>query len=339
MRRRRVPPARAATSLQVVLAGLGWLVVALLATAAVARIVDWDGTLLFVAIDATNGLFYLPAWVVLFGAAAGRRLALGLAALAVVAAQLAFAAPELLAASALPSWTAHAPTLRLLDANVGADEGNTDMAGYEHQIAAVRPDLVTLEEASPRDVTLLEHSPALHPLTHRFEVVGAAPWGFEIASRYPFRVTGVLWAGGNPFLVTASVRSPQGSFRLWVVHTDAPVASMTLWSSDLRRIAARARTRGTGRLLVAGDFNASWGNKGFRAVVDSGLVDAAAARGRPFDMTWPQGEWFPPLVRIDHVLTGAGLAVSSINAGEGPGSDHHDLVASVAFEPAARRPR
>ncbi len=337
MRGRRLRPARAGPTLQAALAGLGWLVVGVLGGGAVARAVDWDGTLLFVAIDVTNGLFYLPAWLVLLGAAAGRRLALGLAALAVVAAQLAFAAPELLAARALPSWAAHAGTIRLLDANVGADKGNTDMAGYERQIAALRPDLVTLEEASPGDVAQLDRSPALRRLTHRFEVQGAAPWGFAIASRYPFHVAGILWAGGNPFLVAASVRTPGGPVRLWVVHTDAPVVSMSLWRSDLRRIAERAQRRGTGRLLIAGDFNASWGNKGFREVVDSDLADAAAARGRPFDMTWPQGEWFPPLVRIDHVLAGRGVAVTSISAGEGPGSDHHDLVASVALLPGGGR--
>jgi endonuclease/exonuclease/phosphatase family metal-dependent hydrolase len=49
-------------------------------------------------------------------------------------------------------------------------------------------------------------------------------------------------------------------------------------------------------------------------------------------MTWPQGRWFPPLVRIDHVLVGAGISATRINAATGPGSDHHELFASVAVE-------
>ena len=33
-------------------------------------------------------------------------------------------------------------------------------------------------------------------------------------------------------------------------------------------------------MLMVGDFNASWGNKGFVALLHDGLTDGAAARGR-----------------------------------------------------------
>jgi endonuclease/exonuclease/phosphatase family metal-dependent hydrolase len=41
---------------------------------------------------------------------------------------------------------------------------------------------------------------------------------------------------------------------------------------------------------------------------------------------------FPPLVRIDHVLTGGGVAVTRIATAPGPGSDHRDLHAVIAFQ-------
>ena len=47
-------------------------------------------------------------------------------------------------------------------------------------------------------------------------------------------------------------------------------------------------------------------------------------------MTRPNGAVVPPFVRIDHVLTGARLAVTQITTGPGSGSDHRYL-------PAARR--
>jgi endonuclease/exonuclease/phosphatase family metal-dependent hydrolase len=48
-------------------------------------------------------------------------------------------------------------------------------------------------------------------------------------------------------------------------------------------------------------------------------------------MTWPNRAVVPPLVRIDHVLTGASLAVTVIAAKSGFGSDHRYLLATVAI--------
>jgi endonuclease/exonuclease/phosphatase (EEP) superfamily protein YafD len=85
-----------------------------------------------------------------------------------------------------------------------------------------------------------------------------------------------------------------------------------------------------------GDFNATWGSKAFRAILDTGMTDGAAARGRAFGMTWSQTKRpLPPVVRIDHVLTGPGVAVTSIRTDVGPGSDHRDLLATVAVQRAS----
>ncbi len=93
------------------------------------------------------------------------------------------------------------------------------------------------------------------------------------------------------------------------------------------------KDRGPQRLLLVGDFNSTWGNKGFRSILDDGMTDGAAARGRALDMTWSQLHHpLPPFVRIDHVLTGPGVAVTTIRTGAGVGSDHRDLMATVAFE-------
>jgi endonuclease/exonuclease/phosphatase family metal-dependent hydrolase len=92
--------------------------------------------------------------------------------------------------------------------------------------------------------------------------------------------------------------------------------------------------RGPSRLLLVGDFNATWGSKGFRSILSSGMTDGAAARGDAFAMTWTEATHpLPPLVRIDHVLTGPGVAVTRIGTDAGPGSDHRALVATVAIQP------
>ena len=247
-----------------------------------------------------------------------------------------------------------------MDANVYNQ--NPSMAGYASQIKATDPTLLTMEEAVPGDESQLQRSGALDGLPYRFDVGSDDPSSFLIASRYPLVGTHVVYfqghfhgppggfhgpipgdshgtppAGfpGQPLIVETTIQLPSGNQALWVLHTTAPYPTFFFdaWRGQLALINQEIRKRGTAGLLVVGDFNATWGNKGFRTILDDGLTDAAAARGHPFDMTWSQIEHpLPPFVRIDHVLTGSRVAVTSIGTGPGPGSDHRDLHATIAIE-------
>ncbi len=143
--------------------------------------------------------------------------------------------------------------------------------------------------------------------------------------------TKVIRFGRRPFVVETTLRLPSGPLEIWVVHTIAPLpVSFETWKGELSDVARLLRARGTARLLVIGDFNATWGNRGFADVLGTGLQDGAAARGDAFSMTYSEDLGpLPPLARIDHVLTGAGLAVGAIRTEDGPGSDHRSLVATV----------
>jgi endonuclease/exonuclease/phosphatase family metal-dependent hydrolase len=112
----------------------------------------------------------------------------------------------------------------------------------------------------------------------------------------------------------------------------APLPSS--WTQTKSALAAASRmVKATGptHMLLLGDFNSSWGNRGFVKLLGDGLTDGAAARGQALDMTWPNGAIVPPFVRIDHVLTGSDLAVTTISAHQGFGSDHKYLEATVAI--------
>lgn len=308
-----------------------WLVVAGLGVAALARIVEWDGLWWpFVLLDALTTIAYLPAWLIAVLACALRRLGLALAALALVACQILFLLPEWSAAAPLPRWAARAPVLRLVDANVSAFNPTT--ARYAAVIRAARADLVTLEEATPPQVAALEATGALARLHYRYQVDWENPFAFLVASRYPLDRVHTVFGNGEPLAVSATVQLPSGPLHLLVVHTVAPVpVSWRAWESDLGIVARLVRHLGTRRLLVVGDFNATWGNRGFAGIIGTGLSDAAAARADPLAMTWPQGFVLPPFVRIDHVLTGADVAVRTLVTRPGPGSDHRALVATVAL--------
>jgi endonuclease/exonuclease/phosphatase (EEP) superfamily protein YafD len=314
---------------------VGWLIVAVLGLLALLRLVAWDSIEPLIVLDALTLVIYLPAWVVAVGALIARRWWLAAAAVVIVAAQVAFVAPELLAATPVPAWAQHAPTVRVFDANI--DTSPRFQAGYVQAIEQDRPDLITLEELTPSAMYSMEASGVLA----RYPYICAAPnldaAGFLIASR--LRLTGcraqtVFFDGQwTMYMVQATLSSPGGPVALRLVHTLAPFpASWREWQTALADVGQSVRASGDSRMLMVGDFNATWGNKGFVALLHDGLTDGAAARGKAIDMTWPNGAIVPPLVRIDHVLTGAHLAVTQIAAKPGFGSDHRYLVATVAVQ-------
>jgi endonuclease/exonuclease/phosphatase (EEP) superfamily protein YafD len=119
---------------------------------------------------------------------------------------------------------------------------------------------------------------------------------------------------------------------LRVVHPIAPFpAYWREWTAALTAVSQSVRASGASTMLMIGDFNATWGNQRFVALLDDGLTDGAAARGKAADMTWPNGALGPPFARIDHVLTGRRMAVTGISTEPGFGTDHRYLVATVAI--------
>ena len=313
---------------------VGWLIVAVLGLVALLRLVAWDSIEPLVVLDALTLIIYLPAWVVAVGALIARRWWLAAAAVVIVAAQLVFVAPELLAAAPVPSWARNAPVVRVFDANI--DKALNFEAGYVRAIEEDRPDLVTLEEFTPPALANMETSRVLSNFPYRCAAPAYGANGFLVASRLRLtgcRVQTVYWDGSwTPYMVEATLRSPGGPVALRVVHTLAPfTVSWREWSSALAAVGRSVRASGDSRMLMVGDFNATWGNSGFVALLHDGLTDGAAARGQATDMTWPNGAVVPPFVRIDHVLTGTRLAVTEIAAKPGFGSDHRYLIATVAI--------
>ena len=310
----------------------GWLIVAVLGLVALLRIVAWDSAEPLIVLDALTLLVFLPAWVVAVGALTARRWWLAAAAALIVAAQVAFVAPELLAAAPVPVWARHAPVVRVFDANV--DHSLAFEAGYVRAIEQ-DPDLVTLEEFTPPALRAVAASGVLATFPYRCVAPTYGATGFLIASRLRLtgcRVLTVLWnAHEMQYMVEATLWSPAGPVALRVTHTLAPFpASWREWSAALAAAGRSVRASGDSRMLMVGDFNATWGNSGFVALLRDGLTDGAAARGKATDMTWPNGALAPPLTRIDHVLTGASLAVTEIATRPGFGSDHRCVVVTVA---------
>jgi len=308
----------------------GWLVLAPLSAVALARVVTWDSRSVLVGLNALTPMLFLPSWVVAIVAGVFRRWALLLAAALLVVAHLSFALPELLAAEDVPSSALTAPAFRIFSANVYA--GNRDVAGYAEEIRRSRPDVVVLQEATPDFLAGLEATGVLVDLPHRLTVARFDPFAAAVASHWALNEDDVISVDGRPILLRVTVDFAGTPIRLFGVHAVAPVGgNRGEWVEDLETIgeAVAAERR---PVLLAGDFNATWGHRSFRQLLDVGLTDAAAERGKAYQMTWPRGMGLvPPLTRIDHVLTTERLTVTHITTGRGRGSDHRPLIADVAL--------
>jgi len=314
----------------VVLQSVGWLIIAVLGMVVVARIVAWDEWRLFADVDAATEVLFLPAWLVLVGSLIGKKWWMAGAAALLCCAQGIYVAPEILAYSSIPAAVRTEPTIRLFDANVQAD--NSSMAGYVEQLRSYRPDLVTLEETHTWDYDQFLSSGVFNYLPYRFTLPDTGARGFIIASRYPLGHATVSYVHGLAYLIRFSLVFHGRKLPLWVVHTTAPInPDWNNWNLELNGVYSQLERSHPRPLLMVGDFNASWGNRGFRAILSTGLTDAAAARGQPFDFTWTQRlPVLPPFIRIDHVLTGGDVTVTTISTHSGPGSGHRDMTATVA---------
>lgn len=292
-----------------------------------ARVGAWDARSALVALNALTPFVFLPAWPVAVFAGLARRWALFATAVVVAVAHVAFVTPELAARRAVPAAAPGVRAVRLFNANVFFR--NDHPGGIAEEIRASRPDVVFLQESTPAIVAAIDATGALDELPYRIAVPRDDPSGALLASRWPLLEQEVVEIGGRPVLLRATVETDGGPLRLYAVHVVAPFGGgRGPWIDQLRGITEAVR-RERLPVLMAGDFNATWGHRAFRRVLDAGLTDAAAARGRPFQMTWRQGGRLPPLTRIDHVLTTGELAVVAIRTGEGRGSDHRPIVADI----------
>ena len=317
-----------------VLRVVGWAVVALLGLLAVARVVAWAaGVPALLGMHALGPLPYLAGLPVAGAALIGREAQLAVVALAVAAVAVPTGLPEYAAASETPLGARSSTQLRILSWNLY--HANADAAAIDMVVGDANADVVVLQEVSPTNTDALKRSAALSGYRHTFSTPAASAFGSGIWSRLPLEGAQEFDVGGLP-MSRATLMTGAGPVRLVNVHALSPVTDQgrNVWPRQLRALAELARSPGP-PVLMAGDFNATWGHRPFRRLLDVGLEDAAAARGARWEATWPvDRRWVPPVLRIDHVLSGPGLAATSYRTGDAGGSDHRSIVVNLIIQRA-----
>ena len=191
------------------------------------------------------------------------------------------------------------PTLKVLAANVR--RGHASPAGVMHLVDELHPDVVTIEEYTPRFGREMEAAGLDSRLRYRVADPGGSTPGTAIYSRY--RLRRLPTAPFQSRMARAEASLPDGGrLRIVAVHP-LPPKSRAL-TAEWEKVLAALPSGGHGTpWLLAGDFNGTFDQAPFRELVGRGYKDAGEEAGKGLDSTDPAGGGlFPPPITIDHIL-------------------------------------
>lgn len=203
-------------------------------------------------------------------------------------------------------------------------------------LARERADVLTVSELTPEEVTRFAQAGIDDAFPYSVLEPGPGAGGIGLWSRFP--LTRVGKSASYVAIAAAALDVPGVRFDPIVasVHTISPLAAksdaFTQWRTGIADAKARlgqfAKKAKAGAVIVAGDFNSTPDMRQFRDLLTGGYRDAVQQTGGGFAPTFPNNNWVPPVITIDHVLT-RNAAASSIHTVRIPGSDHRALLATI----------
>ncbi|MEU1150666.1 endonuclease/exonuclease/phosphatase family protein [Streptomyces sp. NPDC005863] len=232
-----------------------------------------------------------------------------------------------------PHLPAHAPELRV--ATLNTHVGAADARAVVRLVREERIDVLAVQELPAAGVAALAEAGLDRALPYR-ELHPEND--SSLYSRLPLTHGGELKADTAWPQTTARVTVGGRTVRLVAVHTYYPLGDAGRWNRDMTALTSAARAAGPDTVFL-GDFNATVDHAPLRDLLDEGhLSDTHAELGRGWARTWPVGgTLLPPLVQLDHVVHGSGLAGVSVGERTVPGTDHRAVVATLALLPAQER--
>ncbi|MEQ7007975.1 endonuclease/exonuclease/phosphatase family protein [Actinopolymorpha sp. B17G11] len=220
---------------------------------------------------------------------------------------------------------ATAPRLRVATSN--AYQGRIDEAALVDLVRTARLDVLAVQEMTPDSAHALDGAGLRDLMPYRIVRPEADT---ALYSRRPLIDARALDRPTTWPQVTAGIDVGGHVVRLVAVHTFYPAGDPRRWDLDLRALRDEATETGADAVLL-GDFNATLDHAPMRSLLDAGLVDSHAELGRGWAPTWPAGRpTLPPLIQLDHVLHGDGLAAVSVEERTIQGTDHRTIVAELA---------
>lgn len=207
--------------------------------------------------------------------------------------------------------------------------GAANVSELVAKVRASKAHLLTVEELTPEALDRIEKTDLRSLLPYEFVVPGEGGVGTGIFSRYPLRNTAELSDFGLNNL-RAEVDLPgAANTTVFAVHPIPPYPyEPWRWVEEMKRLRGIFGSTTTERVIVSGDFNATWDHKQFRELLTDGFADATDQAGAGWKMTFPADRSYPALIGIDHVISRGFTAVELDSFGIGD-ADHRGLVVSL----------
>jgi len=213
---------------------------------------------------------------------------------------------------------------RLRVATINAHLGGVDARALVDLVRDQRVDVLAVEELPPEAIPPLDAA----GLRELFPYRELRPKDdSSLYSRLPFTTSGPLAAATTWPQTTGTINVAGRAVEFVAVHTYFPTGDAGLWANDLTAL----KTTAGENSVVLGDFNATLDHAPMRELLSAGLVDSHAELGNGWAPTWPADSVLPPVVQLDHVLHGRGLAAVATSEHTLPGSDHRLVFAELAL--------
>lgn len=259
-------------------------------------------------VAAVAGFALLRRWPALVGA------------FVVAAACVSTQAPAYLAGNA----DATGPRLTVLAANIYY--GGADLDALRREVAG-GVDVLVVVELTAEAAERITASEIGRTLPHSFTRPRRGGGGTGVWSRHPLRDPAVLPGFAlNTMRMTVDAPRP---FTLYALHLVPPIPRSTHdWAHELALLGDRLADEPPGPVIAAGDYNATWDHRQFRALATGGYRSASAASGDGPLLTYRAGRWYPPLIGIDHVLI-RDIRAWQTRAVDIPRSDHRAVRADL----------
>ena len=164
---------------------------------------------------------------------------------------------------------------------------------------------------------------------HRQSVEGYGSTGSVILSRYPLKSAAPIPGSmGMPGAVADIEGHP---VRLQLAHPMPPLpGQLDTWRRELGALRAYAARDTRTPTILAGDFNATQDHAAFRAILDTGLSDAARLTGQDRRPTWPARTTPRFGAQIDHVLVSTkDFSAREVRFLELSGTDHNAVTVDL----------
>ena len=329
---------------------IGWGACAVLVPIVLTHVFELSGS------DATPGLALaydgLPlllagAWVLLAASVSTRHWLLALTAGGLCVYHLTLLVPRFVA-DPVPRWARNAPRVTICVANVYIDNPTPDLAAKA--LAQCGADLIVIVESNPAFIEAFDREGGLTAFPNRVtDPDDHSDYAVTIASR-------LALLGGSEVKETDVLRSATavvavGSRELTIIGLNAMATvepgGYHMWGRQIRELTALIPTS-DGPLVIAGDLNATGYRPEFRALLRAGLRDAHDSLGKGLNPSFKLSASGPlamgPVVRLDHVLIGHGVAALEVANLAPNGSDHLPFLATLAVQqlpgiPRLRRPK